>query len=111
MVIQFKSILIWDRLLDFLDSDAIIGKYDSDGSFDLILTKPMNPFLNMILKQSYHGFLGHIFLGIFIFVICSPHIGINWSITKVIYFLLAIFGATCIHSAFLLGLEQSALDG
>ncbi|MEX3616921.1 ABC transporter permease [Paenibacillus glucanolyticus] len=73
-----------------------------DGSFDGLLIRPVNPFMNLIMKQSYHGFLGHIILGIVIFYICAPHLDIDWSYMDILYFVLTIIGAVGIHSAILI---------
>lgn len=72
------------------------------GDFDSMLTKPINPFLYTLLKQSYLGFLGHIFLGITVFMICFDKLDINWSIDKFILFLIMLVGGTLIQASIMI---------
>lgn len=69
------------------------------GEFDNILTRPLNPFLHLILKQGYLGFLGHIVLGIFVFAICFNKLHIHWNITVGFIFVLFLIGATLIQAS------------
>lgn len=69
------------------------------GDFDSMLTRPINPFIHIILKQSYLGFLGHVLLGIVVFVICLGNLAISWSFENVVIFVLMLIGGTLIQAS------------
>lgn len=69
------------------------------GDFDSFLTRPINPFLHLIMKQSYLGFLGHVFLGCIVFIICLGKISIIWTFENTIIFILLLIGGTLIQAS------------
>lgn len=73
-----------------------------NGEFDSYLTKPVNPFVYLILRQNYLGFLSHIILGITMFIICLQKVEIDWSINKVFTFISAIIGGTLIQASIII---------
>lgn len=69
------------------------------GDFDSLLTRPINPLLHLILKQSYLGFLGHVLLGTVVFGICLGKIHVIWSFENVVLFISFIIGGTLIQAS------------
>ena len=69
------------------------------GSFDLILVKPLNPFLHMLVRQCTHGYLGHIILSTIMLSISFSNLNIHWTLIKVFFLGLDLIGATLIISA------------
>ncbi|SCZ09503.1 ABC transporter permease [Alkaliphilus peptidifermentans] len=72
------------------------------GSFDSILSKPMNPFVHIIFRQFQHAFIGHVILGIIIFIISFNKLNIEFSILSMILFTTVIIGGVLIHSSIMI---------
>lgn len=68
------------------------------GEFDIVLIRPMNPLLYIILRRPIHAYVGHMILGTIVFVICFANLDIQWTLIKVIFLVFAIMGAVLIHS-------------
>jgi len=81
-----------------LDMEQMIQQ----GTFDSILTKPINPLFHVIARQFEYTFAGHMILCIFTFTISIRHINVAWSLEKVVFFLLFIIGAVLIHASFMI---------
>jgi ABC-2 type transport system permease protein len=74
-----------------------------NGTFDGILIRPMNPLLHLLAsRQRYVGFLGHVVLGVVIFIPCFTNLGIQMNVLNFFYLITVIFGASLIHSAIIL---------
>ncbi len=70
-----------------------------EGSFDLILVKPLSPFLHMLVRQYRHYYLGHIILATVMLSISFSNLDIHWTVIKVMFLGLDLMGATLILSA------------
>jgi len=70
-----------------------------EGSFDSILTKPINPFLHLVFRQFRTLYLGHTLLGIIVFYICLSNLPIHWDIYKAIWFVIVLAGGVLIQAA------------
>ena len=68
------------------------------GEFDIVLIRPMNPLLYIILRRPNHAYVGHMILGIIVFAICFANLDIQWTLIKVIFLVFAIMGAVLIQS-------------
>lgn len=73
-----------------------------DGSFELLLVRPISPFFHLLLKQNYLGFLSHIILGIIMFIVCFQNLEIVWRIKNIVFFVIALLGAILIQSAIMI---------
>lgn len=73
-----------------------------EGTFDNMLTKPINPFLHLLLNHAYLGFLGHIILGIVVFGICFVNLHIDWDCIKIIAFLILLIAGILIQASILI---------
>lgn len=69
------------------------------GSFDLILVKPLNPFLHILVRQYSHGYFGHIILATVMLSISFSNLNIHWTLIKVVFLGLDLIGAALIISA------------
>jgi ABC-2 type transport system permease protein len=67
------------------------------GTFDNLLTKPINPYINLISQNITFTFIAHIFLSLIIFVYLFDKYPINWTFNKFTLFLFNIIGATLIQ--------------
>lgn len=73
-----------------------------EGKFDNILTKPINPFLHLLMNHAYLGFLGHIILGVIVFGICFTNLNIEWNGFKIVVFLVMLIAGTLIQASVLI---------
>lgn len=69
------------------------------GEFDGVLVKPLNPFVYMLLKQSYIGFFGHIILATTVFVIAFHQLALPFNIGVLLDIIVKLIGAILIHGA------------
>ena len=69
------------------------------GEFDIVLVRPMNPLLYLVVTRPIYEFLGHMILGGAIFAVCFAHLNISLTTLKVVFLILDIGGAVLIYSA------------
>ena len=72
------------------------------GSFDGILTKPINPLFHVIARQFQHGFIGHLTMCLFLFPYCFRRLGISLNAAGILSFAAVLAGATLIQAAFMI---------
>lgn len=81
-----------------------LGNMIQDGSFDGILTRPLNPFYHMLAKNFTYAFLGHTVLAGVVLGISIGSLDISWSASAVVFFILFLLGAFLIQcSMFIIG--------
>ena len=72
------------------------------GDFESLLIRPISPFVHLLLKQDYLGFLSHIILSIFMFVVCFKNLNILWNAKNIFFFTMALIGAVLIQASVLI---------
>lgn len=72
------------------------------GSFDGILTKPMNTLFHVVARQFQHGFIGHTVMCVFTFAYCFRALNIELNAIKIFLFLLFLLGASLLQAAFMI---------
>ena len=72
------------------------------GTFDGILTKPINPLFHVIARQFQHGFIGHLTMCLFLFPYCFNRLGISLNVLGILCFVVMLLGATLIQAAFMI---------
>lgn len=72
------------------------------GDFDGVLVKPMNPFLYLLMRQGYFGFVGHIILGFIVFLISLNHLQIEITAGFILDITLKLIGASLLQGAVLI---------
>lgn len=72
------------------------------GDFDGVLVKPMNPFLYLLMRQGYFGFIGHMLLGLIIFIISLSHLHLEITLGFILNTILKLIGATLLQGAVLI---------
>lgn len=77
-------------------------KMVQDGSFDSILTKPINPLFHVIARQFEYTFLGHIILCIITLTWSIHEIDIVFTPIRIVIFALFVIGAILIQAAFMI---------
>lgn len=69
------------------------------GTFDEVLTKPVNPFFYVICTHVSAGYTSNYVIGIAILCICFVKLGIRLTAVKLFWLILVILGAVLIQSA------------
>ncbi len=73
-----------------------------EGRFDSMLIRPVNPFINILMNHAYLGFLGHIILGFIVFVICFGKLEIEWTLLRVLAFVVLMIAGVLIQASILI---------
>lgn len=73
-----------------------------NGTFDEILTKPLNNFLYLVCREFNSAYISHLSLSIFVIWICFYQLGYEFSITSFIFLLIMLIGGALIQGAFLI---------
>src|SRR5690606_30800589 len=69
-----------------------------NGSFDEVLTKPMNPLFYLICHRFVYQYASHIIVSTGIIVICFLQLELSFTWLSAGQLALVIFGATCIQA-------------
>jgi ABC-2 type transport system permease protein len=69
------------------------------GNFDIVLTKPVNTLVYMLLGRPNPAYFGQLTLSVVVFVLCFTNLDIQLTPIKVIFFITTIIGGTLIQSA------------
>mgnify|MGYP001281232953 CR=1 FL=1 len=70
-----------------------------NGSFDEILTRPLNSFLYLISKEFNSAYISHLLLSIFIIFLCFHQLGIALTFVKWMGLLVCLLGGALIQGA------------
>lgn len=115
MVYRFKNVLSWSAyevlmlysinatsysLAGFLMFNAFgtLSRHIQMGTFDEMLTKPMNPFFYLCFKGFSTGYIGNLISTVTAMVVCIVKLNIPMSFINVFYLVIIIIGSTLIHS-------------
>ncbi|MDR0914831.1 MAG: ABC-2 family transporter protein [Oscillospiraceae bacterium] len=66
------------------------GRMIRMGQFDTYLTRPINPLIHVLMEQFQVDGFGEVIVGISLIVWTAPQIAIEWSIVKILLWLLAL---------------------
>ncbi|MBN2239794.1 MAG: ABC-2 family transporter protein [Dehalococcoidales bacterium] len=85
----------------FIFRNAIYGMDDMvrRGEFDIVLIRPVNSLLYLVFGRPNPSYFGHMLLGIVMFGICFANLDIEWTVLKVVFFILMLTGAVFIQMA------------
>lgn len=86
----------------FYDFCTQLSSLIENGEFDEVLTKPMNPFIYIIIKHINYGYISHIVVSTLIIVYSLIKLHITITVFKLFCLILAILGAAMIQSAALI---------
>lgn len=89
---SFSCFFFWSPMRD-------IGELDRSGKFDLYLTRPINPFIYLVLQQFQYTFLPRLFFSIYFWIYSLQRLSIQWTVTDVIYYSLNLLSGFVIFSA------------
>ena len=71
----------------------------NQGTFDEVLTRPVNPFLYFVCTKVSAGYTSNYIIGIIILCICFLKLEINLTFVKFIWLIIVILGASLIQAA------------
>ena len=69
------------------------------GDFDGIITKPTNPFMYLCCSGFMYGYWAHVALTVGLMIFCFGKLGVSFSLAKILFLLLVIFGSALIQGA------------
>lgn len=72
------------------------------GTFDSLLVYPLNPLLHLVARDFRPIFFGHLVLGGIVFAVCFSQLSIEWTVFKLVWFVLVIVGATLIQATIII---------
>ncbi|MBP3963942.1 ABC transporter permease [Paenibacillus lignilyticus] len=73
----------------------------AQGTFDVMLVKPVNPFIHMIIRTFGHFYLGDVIIGIIMFIVCFNHLNVHMGFTELLILTVVLIGATLVQAAFI----------
>jgi len=83
----------------FMGAFGKLPKLIQQGTFDEVLTKPINPFLYVICTRVSAGYTSNYIIAILIMALCFTKLDLNLTIGKFFWLCMVIIGATLIQSA------------
>lgn len=87
----------------FLASPSFrLSQMIKDGTFDEVLTKPLNNFLYLICREFNSGYLSHLLLSIAAMIIALTNLNVSMSFVNILIFLIVILSGALIQGAALL---------
>lgn len=72
------------------------------GSFDSILVRPINPFMNLISTSFTHTHLAHVVTGTIVFFYTLNKLDIAWTFAKAVFLIFIIIGGVLIQASMLI---------
>ncbi len=77
-----------------------LSQHIRNGTFDEMLTKPLNPFFYLCSKEFSTGYFANVAVGTITIIVCFVKLGIQLSFLNVLYLIIVLLGAGMIHSGF-----------
>ncbi len=79
-----------------------LGGMVREGTFDSILTRPMNPLFHLVSRQFLYLCFGYLSLAVIIIIICFKNLGIEWTVIKAMWFFAVMVGAVLIQASLMI---------
>lgn len=115
MVFRFENVLSWSTyevlflysinstsysLAGFFMYHAFMGlsNHIQNGTFDEMLTKPLNPFMYLCFKSFSTGYIANIIVTIIALIICISKLDFIVTFSTIFYLIIVLFGGALIHS-------------
>ena len=76
-----------------------IGELIRSGRFDLYLTRPISPFVYLVLQQFQYTFLPRLFFSVFFLIYSLQNLQIKWTVAAVFHYCVSLLSAFAIFSA------------
>lgn len=76
-----------------------IGKLVRTGKFDLYLTRPISPFVYLVLQQFQYTFLPRLFFSVAFWIYSMKRLQIEWTAERTICYILCLLAAFVIFSS------------
>jgi len=79
-----------------------------DGSFDAVLTRPVDPLVYLVARKYNVGYLAHVILSGSFLIWSLQRVDVHWNVGLAVYVVGALFGAACLQAALLIALGAQA---
>ncbi len=92
--------LTYGILIIFCTGLRDFSEYIQLGKFDRFMLRPRGLLFQVVTSNSdWFAAIGHGGLGIVLFIISANHVGIEWSVSTILYYVLTVFGGVLIQAA------------
>ena len=89
---SFSCFFFWSPMRD-------IGELVRTGKFDLYLTRPISPFVYLVLQQFQYTFLPRLFFSVAFWIYSMKKLQIDWTWERVAFYFVSIIAAFVIFSS------------
>ena len=89
---SFSCFFFWSPMRD-------IGERIRSGRFDLYLTRPISPFVYLVLQKFQYTFLPRLFFSVFFWIYSLQNLQIKWTVIAVFHYCVSLLSAFAIFSA------------
>lgn len=89
---SFSCFFFWSPMRD-------IGELVRTGKFDLYLTRPISPFVYLVLQQFQYTFLPRLFFSAVFWVYSMKKLQIDWTWERVVFYCVSLLAAFVIFSS------------
>lgn len=87
----------------FLNSPSTrLSTMIKDGTFDEVLTKPLNSFIYLVCREFNNGYITHLVVSLVVMVICINQLNIELTFTNICMLILMLLGGALIQGSTLL---------
>lgn len=83
----------------FFNTTTNLSMSVKNGTFDEVLTKPVNSFFYVICRDFNSAYISHFLLSAIVFIVCVTQLGIQFSIAHGLFLAVTLIGAVLIQSA------------
>ncbi len=95
--------LTYGILIIFFTGLRDFGQTVRNGNFDRFILRPRGLLFQLILcNADWFAAIGHGGLGVVLFIISANKVGIQWSVSNIIYYIFAVIGGVLIQGAIFL---------
>lgn len=85
-----------------------LSRMIKDGTFDEVLTKPLNSLLYLVCRETNSAYFIHMGLAILIMVVALTNLTISLSISAILFLILVLIGGALIQGGLMLSIAVSA---
>lgn len=89
---SFSCFFFWSPMRD-------IGELVRTGKFDLYLTRPISPFIYLVLQQFQYTFLPRLFFSVVFWMYSMKKLQIDWTLERVVFYCASFLVAFVIFSS------------
>ncbi len=86
----------------FFQGAADVSRMVLEGSLDQILIRPRNPLVLILTSRTNPVAVGDLLLGLILLFYALPHLGVKWSLWRIVYLVALVMGGSMVYVGALL---------